>query len=89
MPTWVITRETDFLLIKKNNVSVATLPKTEIVLQVVLAGEYGNESGIDEVWILYEGKYSWEIPYSDCTVTAATPVSAEDLRTKLLAELNA
>lgn len=90
MPTWVITSDTaPFLNVKENNVSVATLPKSEVVLQVVLAGESTNETDTDQVWIVYEGKYTWNIPYDDVTVAAVTASSAEDLRTKLLAELNA
>ncbi len=73
-----------------NVVNIETIPKEKVVLQIVLAGEGQNKSGIDELWIQHDGKYSVEIPYTDVHVASAgvAPVSVEAFRVAVLALLN-
>jgi len=89
MPTYTIEDDTCCILLSVGGVNRLDLPKDETVLRIVLAGEVGNESGVDEVWLVYEGKHTWEIPWNDVTVDGNTPSNVEDLRTEILALLNA
>lgn len=69
---------------------IETIPKEKVVLQIVLAGEVNNKSGIDELWIQHDGQYSVEIPYTQCDVESAgvAPASVELFRSDVLALLN-
>ena len=69
---------------------IETIPKEKVVLQIVPAGESQNKSGVDELWIQHDGKYSTEIPYleGDVSSSGVAPASAEAFRVAVLALLN-
>ncbi len=71
--------------------NIETIPKEKVVLQIVLAGEGQNKSGVDELWIQHDGQYSTEIPYTEADVASAgvAPVSVEAFRAAVLVLLNA
>lgn len=86
--TWIITEDSCNLILSKDGVKIETIPKEIIVLEIVLSGEPRNYSGINEVWVKHDGRYSSEIPYSDCTINGSAPISAESLRSQIVSFLN-
>ena len=88
MATWVIVNESCNVNYKENGVSHRTLPKELTVLEIVLAGEPLNNTGVDCLFVRYEGKYAIELPINDTTIGATSYATVELLRVALLALLN-
>lgn len=85
MATWQIVDESCNINFKQNGVSVGTYAKELITLEIVLAGEPLNDTTVDNVFVLHDGKYGIEIPYND---TTGGYVSAEALRSALVTLIN-
>lgn len=88
MPNYSVDDSGSHILVTYDSVVIETIAKEAVVMQVVLAGESLNKSGIDELWIQHDGKYTSEIPYTDVLVDGDAPSSVEDFRTKTLALVN-
>lgn len=85
MATWQIVDESCNINFKQNGVSVGTYAKELITLEIVLAGEPLNDTAVDNVFVLHDGKYGIEIPYND---TTGGYVSAEALRSAITTLIN-
>lgn len=87
MPTYEINQSGSVIKISQSGTVIETIPKEIVVLQIVLSGESQNKSGVDELWIQHDGRYSTEIPYNDVEVNSSAPSSVEDFRQKVYALL--
>jgi hypothetical protein len=82
---WQIVDESCNINFKQGGVSVGTYAKELITLEIILAGEPLNDTLVDNVFVLHDGKYGVEIPYNDTTGGYA---SAEALRAAITTLIN-
>lgn len=85
---WVLTDESCNINFLQDGSTHRTIPKEQIALEIVLAGEALNDTTVDCVFVRYEGKYAIELPYNDTTVGVTTYASAELLRAAIVALCN-